>query len=594
MEQHSALDRFKGIPELITLVAAYLEQADIISLQATSRRMHTIAHPFFYQQAPLTSRSPEYSLRQLARHANYLRTMTLDNASCAEYCNAMALVLKEPATRAALEQSTTTSSSSSHLFSQIAASISERTINKLCKNAAAFGAHFYYVIRFSPQLTSLSLDNLTIDTQVEFLFFARILSGIATLENLRIELYSREVSAEMFLLTIIRTCPPLVESLSLVTSSGYISDSDSSSPEDSQDKAPDIVEALDWLAKPIMDRRGALTRLKKLEFLDLDDFIDSTKYMSIVPFLPALEMLDIPPLDSGRTDVAQKIADCCPRLRELNKTDITFDRHGSMATVLLQALPEQTIESFYFLQLQEKKQTSLHAGLCCHTKSLRRVCFDECCVINMETVKAILFNCTQLEVFRITTDFKPHFKIPLTNVVKQPWASTNFTELRLVLALENCLTKRSHNFDPSNIPARSITGLTKLYRQLASLLELRILDLRVSDYEDYNSNIPKLLDYSLFSFPGMLTLPSRGRQRKGWLQLLGGLRKLEQLTGSFNVDAMLPGLEFGQREAEWIVCHWPKLKVIEFYTTWWEKSVPEMPPAVEYLQQKLVGLKVII
>lgn len=53
----------------------------------------------------------------------------------------------------------------------------------------------------------------------------------------------------------------------------------------------------------------------------------------------------------------------------------------------------------------------------------------------------------------------------------------------------------------------------------------------------------------------MLTPENRAKGRLGWLQLLGGLENLEELRGSFNSDTMLPGLKFGQNEADWIVDH---------------------------------------
>ncbi|KAF9118471.1 hypothetical protein BGW39_001158, partial [Mortierella sp. 14UC] len=64
----------------------------------------------------------------------------------------------------------------------------------------------------------------------------------------------------------------------------------------------------------------------------------------------------------------------------------------------------------------------------------------------------------------------------------------------------------------------------------------------------------------------MMVLEDRVAGLRGWLESLAELNQLEELNGSFNVDAMLPGFEFGQREADWMVQHWPRLKFVEFYT----------------------------
>lgn len=90
----------------------------------------------------------------------------------------------------------------------------------------------------------------------------------------------------------------------------------------------------------------------------------------------------------------------------------------------------------------------------------------------------------------------------------------------------------------------------------------------------------------------MLTLEDRVSDRLGWLQLLDGLGNLEELHGSFSLDAMLPGFEFSQEEADWVVEHWPKLKFIEFYTPSERENVI-LPSPVQSMIQRLPGLQVV-
>ncbi|KAF9271105.1 hypothetical protein BGZ88_006828, partial [Linnemannia elongata] len=65
---------------------------------------------------------------------------------------------------------------------------------------------------------------------------------------------------------------------------------------------------------------------------------------------------------------------------------------------------------------------------------------------------------------------------------------------------------------------------------------------------------------------------------------------LEELHGSFNVDVVQNGFEFGEREADWIVEHWPKLKFIELYTVR-EGMVVEYSLGVRYLMERMPKLK---
>lgn len=77
--------------------------------------------------------------------------------------------------------------------------------------------------------------------------------------------------------------------------------------------------------------------------------------------------------------------------------------------------------------------------------------------------------------------------------------------------------------------------------------------------------------------------------RLGWLQLLGGLRNLEELYGSFNLDAMLEGFKFRQEEADWVVEHWLKLRYIEFYK-YPRGHCITLPPLAQSMVDRLPGL----
>lgn len=122
--------------------------------------------------------------------------------------------------------------------------------------------------------------------------------------------------------------------------------------------------------------------------------------------------------------------------------------------------------------------------------------------------------------------------------------------------------------DPSTLvenpipPATWTSYLDSLYHRIAALRELWILDLRISMKNKINhQSNDNYVRYRKKVLPGLLVLEDQVARRRGWLQLFSGLGQLEELHGSFNVDAVQPGFEFGEREAEWIVEHWPKAEV---------------------------------
>ncbi|KAF8946795.1 hypothetical protein BGZ47_011381 [Haplosporangium gracile] len=573
MEQGSALDRFKDVPELITLVASYLNQKDITSLQGTSRKIYLIVRPFYFQQVSFDARSSLSEFREAAQHARYIFSLTLDEECFDSYYDAMAGVAKDPATKSSLDHSqlkscspasfsTSTSSPSSlqlPTHAELDAILGEEALYELCQNSIMPTAWLFYVIRFSPFLTSLTLIRFKIESEEQLNFLGRILSGIGTLENLVLYLCSGEPSMP-FLSTIIHSCPPLIKSLTL-----GIESLDDFSSEGSEDD-DDITDAPAAVSRPIEDRQAPLARLTKLEYVPFGGRVDAEQYMSILEFLPAVEMMNIPAVDNARRDVALRLAECCLRLKSLKQTGLSFDRQGVMAFQILEALPVNMIESLLITQVQERPSSRDLLGLHYHFQSLKSIIIDVCIRINQVTVNAILFECPELEVFRITSYAHSNFEHSLREIVKKPWASTKFKELRLVLTL-NELAKLPMDYYPEeDMTPAGVKRLARFYQQLGSLRELRILDLKV-DFDKggmYDEDEP--VEYFHYSFPGMLTLEDRRRYRKGWLGQLGGLTKLEELRGSFNLESMLEDFEFEMSEVLWIGDHWPNLKVIELFS----------------------------
>ncbi|KAG9064610.1 hypothetical protein KI688_002868 [Linnemannia hyalina] len=604
MDQQTALDRFKDIPELIILVASYLDKEDIISLQLTSRKIYPLVHVLYFRQVGFDYESSLSEFRQAAQHAQFITSLILDEESFDFYCNALMEVSREPTTRSTLEQSrlktcsvastsTSSSSSSSSLqlpnHAQLDAILGEEALYKICQSSLMFTARLFYVVRFSPFLTSLTLDGIKIDSFEQLNFLARILSGIGRLEDLDL-CFCSELPSVTLLSTIIHCCPPLVKSLTVAieTPNDSLSASEDSD-DDGDDDDDDIPDPPAEVSGPIEDRQTPLARLTKLEFLRNEKRVDAEQYMSILEFLPALEITDIPAVDSSLRNVALCMAECCPRLKSLRQAGFSFDKQGFMVSQLLEAKAANTIESVLILHIHERPSSRNLLGLHHHFLSLKSIIFDACTRVNQVTVNAILFGCPDLEVFRITSHVHSDFEHSLHEIVKKPWASNKFKELRLVLTF-NELAKLPMDYYPEeDMTPDGVKRLTKFYRQLASLRELRILDLKV-DFDKggmYDEDEP--VEYYHYSFPGFLTLEDRRRYRKGWLGLMEGLTKLEELRGSFNIDSMLEGFEFEMSEAYWIADNWPNLKVIELFSKRrvkkWKKN--QMAGTIHFMRPKL-------
>ncbi|KAF9273539.1 hypothetical protein BGZ88_003698 [Linnemannia elongata] len=532
MEQQTALDRFKDIPELITLVASFLDNKDIVSLQLASHDIYSIESFDLYYDALI-----EASKEQKTRSS--LKQSRLKTCSPASTSTSSSLQLPNHALLNAI--------------------LGEKALYKLCQSSVMFTARFFYVARFSPLITSLTLIRFKIDSFVQLDFLARILSGIGTLRDLDL-CFCSDLPYVDTSWKHIHCCPPLVQSLTVGIESA--DDFSSTSEDASDDDVPDSPAAV---STPIEDRQTPLARLSKLEFLPREDRVDAEVYMSILEFLPALETTDIPAVDSSQRDVALHMAECCPRLKSLRQTGFSFDKQGTMMHQLLEAKAANTIESVLVFQVEERPSSRNLLGLHHHFLSLKSIIFDACTRVNQVTVNAILFGCPDLEVFRITSHARSNFEHSLHEIVKKPWASNKFKELRLILTL-NGLSNLPDDFYPEeDMPPDGVKRLTKFYRQIGSLRELRILDLRV-DFDKGMYDVDEPIEYFHYPFTGFLTLEDRQRYRIGWLGLMGGLTKLEELRGSFNIEAMLEGFELEMPEVYWIANNWPSLKVIELFS----------------------------
>ncbi|KAG0296934.1 hypothetical protein BGZ96_008123 [Linnemannia gamsii] len=107
--------------------------------------------------------------------------------------------------------------------------------------------------------------------------------------------------------------------------------------------------------------------------------------------------------------------------------------------------------------------------------------------------------------------------------------------------------------------------LERLYQHIGTLTELQSLDLRAVDSPRENSS-PRVFQYAESTFPTLMTLGnSAPGGRPGYLHLLGGLTKLEELRGSFYASTEEGRATTGWREARWMHEHWPRLRLAEFF-----------------------------
>ncbi|KAF9135561.1 hypothetical protein BGW39_002309 [Mortierella sp. 14UC] len=210
-----------------------------------------------------------------------------------------------------------------------------------------------------------------------------------------------------------------------------------------------------------------------------------------------------------------------------------------------------------------------------HFGSLNIINLTICSTISTKALQMILFHCSLLTSLKVSGDDPEKFKIPLEDVVAEPWASSKLKALYLVIDIGDIDILLQDRRDPTAclLDKARERHLEKLFRQIGKQLELEALELRVAVNEDDLGDINgdddegRTADHWTFFFPGFLTLTDEATGQYGFLGLLAGLSNLRYLLGSLAVGHSSFGCAMGQRECAWMVEHRPKLKEAGFYAT---------------------------
>ncbi|KAK5815004.1 hypothetical protein F5H01DRAFT_344755 [Linnemannia elongata] len=584
----AALECFKDLPELIVMVAVRLFPKDLHTLRLTSRYFHNICQLIFFRDFRLHDRWNQDSLQQMASYAYALRSLNTGKGGTplSLYYLSTVAFLRDSSSTASFQQSSSTQRSASIL--------PQETLDGLC-NASCFAAQLLYVVRQSPCLAILDLGQVIVNTNIGLELLSSVLSTIGTLKSLKLWVYSDYIAPKEVLKALVYSFPDLLESFSLL----YAPNCRALKPEAWDKTSSELKDSVSQQLRPTVERTEPLIHMSDWRLIVTgDDYIPAEVSVPFFKLFPELTSMDVPEIDNTDTNylrsVAFRILETCPKLKHLSKRDIQADEEGRMMFAFLEQMEENTLESLQFLQYTEELQ-SLVWGLEFHNKSVKSVILDECQSMTATSIAWIFHQCPALEVFRISMNFDSEFEIPLDMLISQEWASTKFKELKLYVQLEEEQEELGEeDFVFSDPMPQWTIGLERFYRQIGVLTQLRILDLRVAvergSRDGDGDGDGDYITYKDKTFPGLLTLENRAIGRVGWLQLLGGLKNLEELHGSFNLATMIPGSEFGQDEADWMVEHWPKLRFIELFTLPEGTSIVYTPPVLSMIA-RLPGLK---
>ncbi|KAF9135537.1 hypothetical protein BGW39_002285 [Mortierella sp. 14UC] len=306
---------------------------------------------------------------------------------------------------------------------------------------------------------------------------------------------------------------------------------------------------------------------------------------------PNIEQLHLPNLSSrldvDTTMIARAIVESCPKVNTLQFYGQGSDTKIELPFKVLELLPEQQVQQAcirnFHIELDEQMARGVFLR---HSTTLHTLILQGCSPTDSAAIRVILAECGALEDLRFIhtnhKDYEAIWPYPdlygkgcgilLADAVAAPWACTKLKRLELLVRInELCAEpglvrvayfRREAPVELTPTETRFFESLERLYRQIGSLVELQHLDLQLDLMSSDGGRHEDIPTSSEVSFPGMLNLDMG---RPGYLELLGGLKKLRELRGSVRADTYETTLRMGALEAYWMRDHWPELELAEFF-----------------------------
>ncbi|KAF8924876.1 hypothetical protein BGZ47_003630 [Haplosporangium gracile] len=419
-------------------------------------------------------------------------------------------------------------------------------------------------LRRIPQLRELRLRQLSIKDARSARTLVLALRKLTSLTHLQVSLSQSRVYSQ-FESLLVFSCPPSIKSLDICSEeqSTYPATGD-------RNEALFIATAIKQIAI-ITDKvraRGATTPLIHLRDLRLWSAPKTTAtaiteelYANLghCPNVESLRLkLQVVPDNLDGT----RIARMCPKIRNLVYL-CPAAKHTSekWPYKLLLALPEHQLEMLRHYGTDTGLDGDLVGrALVRHCHSLRAIFIRN--QIPSETVGMILQHCGALEVLNIL--YSP---MQLEDAIAVPWASSRIMELSI--DINTGIRRESFYLRPPPVHRSAneeqlFDRLEILYRQIGKQTSLRSLQLGAFHDGDLKA---RTTGKYIQPFPGLLRLSDKTENGivPGYLELLSGLKRLQEIQGSVAPETADHKLAEDAAEVDWILNHWPEFRIGAFF-----------------------------
>ncbi|KAF9088112.1 hypothetical protein BGX23_007641 [Mortierella sp. AD031] len=573
-----AESRFLDCQELVCMVEAYLDHKDFSGLAMTSRQMHSQFTPSLYRNLydafehdnKKNLFSSIDAALALARNIHHVQELHFRSEDVTFFYNSLlAFQDSHPqaiGTAPSSKPRWLLPSDPRHSWIVLIPPMSQLTkiyirvdpctkrwyqcYLQSCNNRRALIPQACWMLRQSPHLRELRLFWVPAKTHQEIRLLTRTLFDLKTLKRVDIDWRP------------LRSGGTLWDDPSILPAPEY----------------PDFGEGDDDEVA-IPHRETPMDGLKELVLWRPWETVNMEAYIPIYQHCPNVEKLDITNLNVDNPYMlAALISALCPKVRHLRSSHIGLLDTGTVLSMIATALPEQQLESLDFEYVAFNQRVRIPKEMLeRHSTSLRALYLPGVVPIDTKAMRVIFDECKSLEILRTHSHHRGTGpQIDLADAISRSWACTNLRRLELAVAIPDLPLGGPNSDTPYYLRAGPLVlseservlfaQLEKLYRQVASLTELRYLDLRAEERRAWSTNRGDFdRTYVKKSFLMLMSLGDRRTGRKGYLDLLDGLTKLRVLRGSVYLDVEETEETVDVREAVWMDAHFPVLERAEFF-----------------------------
>ncbi|KAG0379792.1 hypothetical protein BGX24_011651 [Mortierella sp. AD032] len=442
--------------------------------------------------------------------------------------------------------------------------------------ATSLSLQFSWVMSLNPNLTDVFLHGLDLGNERVVRCLARTISSLCHLKDLAIRPGNYSYVKYEVIDILFHSCPTSLVSLKM-SLDAY---------NDENDEAPIDLDNKDIDAAPVVFRTEPLVNLR---YLQLPNYYNTAKQIcAILEHCPRLESWYLPYIakSADEVEIIKVIQANCKELKNLFNGIANPDHKGAFVMAVMEVLEEhhlETVENYGHLSDWPGQMTAFQR----HCQVLQKISMGGCYRMESSTIHVILTSCRELRYLEISGSRSNVIALSLEDAgsVKE-WVCKKLRHLQICVRVPPTWTESKQL--PWDL-------LEQFYRHLGSLHELEFLDLRGAGYYPYTAEDGEIKEkdseYDEMTFPGLFSLGDPTTGEPGFLSLFKDMKRLTTLQGSLLWDRARREEPRGQKEMEWVVEHWPLLKMFGVITHFCLPNVQHSYPYVAWLHEQMPQLE---